>query len=65
MLFYYGMRQRGFSPGCQPVDGFVERTDDYSGRYYDIIVYSKKLLHRDEKYYDLEFLGVKASDDKN
>ena len=56
--FYYGMRQRGCSPGCQPKDGFVERMDDPSGMYYDIISYSKKLSLRDEQYYDLAYLGA-------
>lgn len=59
MRFYYGMRQRGFSPGCQPKEGFIERTDDPSGRYYDIISYSKKLSLRDERNYDLVFIGMK------
>lgn len=60
MLFYYGMRQRGCAPGCQPKEGFVEQIADPSGRYYDIIYYSKKLSFRDERYYDLVFLGMEG-----
>ena len=50
------MRMRGYSPGCQP-KGVIRREDDPSGKYFDIIVYDKKLPLKEEKYYDLEFIG--------
>lgn len=56
MLYYYGMRLRGFSPGCQPMSGFYERLDDESGRYYDILVYREKLDDKDVAAYELEFI---------
>lgn len=56
MKYLYGMRLRGFSLGCQPKG--AERRDDPSGRYYDIIVYDRKLPLKDEHYFDLDFLGV-------
>lgn len=58
MRYVYGMRLRGFSPGCQPKDGFVERRDDANGRYWDMLVYSKKLSQKDERNYDLDYIGM-------
>jgi hypothetical protein len=40
--YYYGMRLRGYSPGAQPKN-VVERRDDPTGRYYDIIAYTQPL----------------------
>ena len=56
MLFYYGMRQRGCSPGCQPKDGLLERQDDPRGRYWDILKYNRRLSHKEERNYDLDFI---------
>lgn len=50
----YGMRLRGFCLGCQPMSGFVRREDDPTRKYYDIIVYDRKLT-KDELYeYELD-----------
>ena len=57
--YIYGMRLRGFSPGCQPMDGFVERTDDVRGKYYDILIYNRPLTEKEQQQYDLDYL-VKA-----
>ena len=54
MTHKYGMRLRGFSIGCQPKDGFVERQDDPSGRYYDILVYNRKLTEKELSDYELD-----------
>lgn len=53
-MYKYGMKLRGFSIGCQPMDGFVERQDDTSGRYWDILVYNRPLTDRELRDYDLE-----------
>lgn len=58
--YKYGMRLRGFSPGCQPKEGFVEREDDPSGRYYDILVYNRKLTDDELLDYELDELNEKA-----
>ena len=63
ILFYYGMRLRGFSPGCQPMDGFVERQDDWTGKYWDILVYDHMLSDADCDHYDLEFITNEYSRD--
>lgn len=52
--FLYGMRLRGFSPGAQPMDGFVERRDDPTGKYWDVLVYDRQLTEKEQKDYDLD-----------
>lgn len=56
MKFIYGMRLRGFSIGCQPMNGLIDRKDDHSGKYYDLIVYDRKLTDQETKAYELDFL---------
>ena len=57
MRYKYGMRLRGFSIGCQPMDGFVERLDDPSNRYHDILVYDRPLTEKEVADYELDFIG--------
>ncbi len=52
--YKYGMRLRGFSPGCQPKNGLVRREDDMTGKYYDVIVYSRKLTNKELHDYELD-----------
>ena len=54
--YTYGMRLRGFSPGCQPKNGLVERKDDPSGKYWDLLVYSRELTYGEVKDYELDRL---------
>lgn len=54
--YTYGMRLRGFSPGCQPKNGLIERRDDPSGKYWDILVYSRELTDEEVKDYELDRL---------
>lgn len=53
----YGMRLRGFSPGCQPKEGFVERKDDETGKYHDILIYNRPLTDKELEDYELDYLG--------
>lgn len=53
----YGMRLRGFSPGCQPMRGLIERKDDPTGRYYDILVYAERLPEEEAAAYELDYIG--------
>lgn len=55
MEYRYGMRLRGFSPGCQPKQGFIRR-EDAGRRYHDILVYSRKLTDEELNEYELDFL---------
>ena len=53
----YGMRLRGFSPGCQPKDGFVRRLDSEDKKYYDVLLYNRPLTKEEVRSYDLDYLG--------
>lgn len=55
MNYRYGMRLRGFAPLCQP-KGVVERQDDPTGRYYDILVYNRELTEKELRDYELDRL---------
>ena len=55
-LYKYGMKYRGFSIGCQPMNGFYERLDDKTGKYYDIIVYNRKLNDSEIRDYELDYV---------
>lgn len=54
--YLYGMRLRGFAPFCQPMKGLVERMDDETGNYWDILIYSRKLSEKECREYELDFL---------
>lgn len=56
-MYLYGMRLRCFSIGCQPVNGFLRRMGDISGKYYDIIVYNRKLEDSELTGYELDYIG--------
>lgn len=51
------MRLRGFSIGCQPMKNLIERVDDESGKYHDILIYSEKLTDEQATNYELDYLG--------
>lgn len=53
----YGMRLRGFSIGCQPMDGLIGRQDDSTGKYYDVLVYRRKLDDVEVEAYELDYIG--------
>lgn len=55
-LYRYGMRLRGFSLGCQPMNGLQEREDDPTGEYHDILVYDRRLTDREMSDYELDEL---------
>lgn len=65
MHYIYGMKLRGFSLGCQPMQGFVERKDDPNGKYYDLLIYNRILTDKELSDYELEFCGVKEENNKN
>ncbi|MBO5570810.1 MAG: hypothetical protein J6A79_18050, partial [Clostridia bacterium] len=52
----YGMRLRGFSPGCQPMEGLIERTDDVLQEYHDILIYDRPLSKKEIRDYELDFI---------
>ena len=56
-VYKYGMRLRGFSPGCQPMSGLLFTADDESGRYHDLLVYDRKLTDKELSDYELDYIG--------
>lgn len=56
-MYKYGMRLRGFSPACQPINKLKRIEEDPSGKYYDILVYSRPLEEHEQKIFDLDYLG--------
>ena len=62
MMYKYGMRLRPFGIMCQPTDGYVGRKpyedSKYSDRYWDVIVYNRRLSEKEMEDYELDFVGV-------
>ena len=56
--YVYGMRLRGFSPGCQPMNGLVERVDDYTGKYHDLLIYKRMLTEQEMQDYELDLVDI-------
>jgi hypothetical protein len=56
-LYRYGMRLRGFSIGCQPKEGFYTVENDATGRYHDILVYTRELTDKELTDYELDRLS--------
>ena len=60
--YLYGMRLRGFSPGCQPMQGLIGRREFNPmmpgewKRYHDILVYDRELTERELEYFELDAL---------
>ena len=54
--YFYGMRLRGFSIGCQPMEGLKGRIDDETGRYHDVLVYDRELTEEECINYELDFI---------
>ena len=57
-LYFYGMKYRGFSPACQPMKGLYEVLDE-DEKYYNTLVYTRKLSEEEERQYELTYLGAK------
>ena len=59
MEYRYGMRLRGFSPGCQPRG--VVRVEDGGKKYHDILVYNRPLTAWELEDYELDDLNPATS----
>lgn len=55
--YRYGMKLRGYSIGCQPMEGLRDVKEDRTGRYYDILGYDRQLTPREMEAYELTYLG--------
>ena len=57
MEYVYGMRLRGFAPGCQPMAGLVDWEDTVQTEYHTILVYERELTKEECAAYELDFLN--------
>ena len=55
--YRYGMKNRGYSIGCQPLKGLCDVESDPTDRYYDILGYDRMLEPREMDDYELVYLG--------
>lgn len=55
--YKYGMKLRGYSIGCQPMQGLVSVYDDVHGRYHDVLEYDRILTGEEVAQYELTYLG--------
>ena len=60
-LHIYGMRLRGFSPGAQPMEGWMDTETDPLDEYWNVLVYKRKLSRREEVEFDLDYLGKREA----
>ena len=58
-VYVYGMRVRGFSPGAQPKEGWLDTEVDPLDDYWNVLLYSRPLKRKECEEYDLDFLGVR------
>ena len=53
MEYKYGMRLRGYSIGCQPMEGLIRVEEDESKKYWNILAYNRELTEKEINDYDL------------
>ena len=46
---------------CQPMNGLIKREDDATGRYFDVLVYGRKLTDDEIRNYELDELKEKEA----
>lgn len=56
-VYLYGMRARGFSPGCQPTEGWLDTETDPLDEYHNVLVYSRQLDEKELREYELDYIG--------
>lgn len=54
--YLYGMRLRGYSPGCQPMEGLL-RVAPGGGQYHDLLIYDRPLTEKELKDYELDYIN--------
>ena len=57
-FYVYGMRERKFGKGCQPMHGYEKKKDDPAGVYYDVLFYNRMLTAEEIENYELDFMGL-------
>ena len=56
MKYIYGMRLRSAGIGCQPKD-FLEILQEHPKRYWDAVVYNRKLTEQECFVYSMDLIG--------
>ena len=56
--YYYGMRLRGFSLGCQPERGLLGKSIGPFDDYHDVIAYDRELSEQELKEYEMERINI-------
>lgn len=59
IIYLYGMKFRGFSPGCQPMEGLIDAQDDVLNEYLSILAYDRVLTQKEENQYELDYIGTR------
>lgn len=62
-IYKYGMKYRGFSIGCQPMENLIKATEDETGKYYNVLEYSEPLTAEQINNYQLADLQKKPGID--
>lgn len=60
--YFYGMRLRGFAPGCQPKEGLIgclldedrKAIQDIAAHYHDVLGYTRELTEKELEDYELD-----------
>lgn len=61
-IYAYGMKYRGFAPGCQPMEGYVDRLSEKvvsQTRYHDILLYNRELTKKELRDYEMDQISVR------
>lgn len=61
-MFMYGMRNRPYSIGCQPMDELVRVEVNTPGKYWSILYYANPLSDREQDDFELDYLGETVDD---
>ena len=57
MYYIYGMKLRGYAPGCQPMKGLRDWIDaTETSKYHSFLLYDRKMTKDERKDYELDLL---------
>ena len=63
-MYVYGMRLRGFSPGCQPMDG-LDAVMEGNRKYLNILIYRRELTDKEIRDYELDRISEEGDVNAN
>ena len=63
-MYVYGMRLRGFSPGCQPMDG-LDAVMEGSRKYHNVLIYRRELTDEEVRDYELDRISEEGDVNAN